>query len=357
MAITETARLLASLELQDKFSPVIKTVEGKIDGVTRKLDGIGTATVRGVDTAKRRLGTFRDALSDTNTQVGIVGTSLAAIENFVPPELRPFVTGLEQINRTAPTGIAGAVAGALKPLTDRLLSPDGIGVKGRMILAGETIGLILAVNAVATSIRDGIAHQADELRLQSQTFAKDASIQDLEGGIAATNAALAQLRADPIGTFILGGHAVDELEAIHQELHDALAIRTGDVRSPDRLDATRSSGNTGGSGGSFFSTTFEDGSTLTRSAFQIIGQLTSIKTGGVKWIPAGTVQVEDRRGESNDARILEKLEANRLATLRSKTNVTISVPVTIKNTSLGGTTTTVYSRYSTSVTGTGGNQI
>jgi hypothetical protein len=326
MAITETARLLASLELQDKISGPIKTIEGKLDGIGRKLEGVGTSAGRGVDTAKRKFGDFKTAIRDTNTQIGIVGTALAGLENFVPPNLRPFVRGLEDINNAAPRGLPGLVGTALQGL--KTITANTVTVVGKAISSpGGAGGTGEGSRLLALTIAGAILTVATEII--GPTVRQWA----IDNGLAGT-----------------GANAGKTDSQLARERAEAYMKRIAE--NTDRIPK-------GGSGGGVpranFTSTFEDGSTLTRSAFQLLGQSAIPST--IKWIPADVVQIEDRRGESANAQILEKLEANRLATLRSKTNVTINVPVTIKNQSLGGTTTTVYSRYSTSVSGTGGNQI
>lgn len=384
MALAETARLIASLELQDKFTGTIKTVESKLDGITRKLDTVGTR-------AKTRFGQLRDAAKDTNKQTTAVGLALAGIERFVPPSIRPLVEGLETLNNQSPKGLLALIGSGIKTggaitvkviedvssglsskfstLVAALTSPSGIGVQGRMVLIGETIGLVFAVNAVATAIRDGLAAQAAALEDQTRDFAKDASVQDLQAALDSVDSAVSQLKADPIGTFILGGPALDHLASMRQTLHDALAIRQGDVRSPDRIEGQQSFGG-GGSGGAMFSLPPHTTVPII-DAFQLLGQNTSISQpnavatafqmlknapGDVKWVPAGTIQVEDRRAGSAYDRFRifvenfvtqERLERSRLNPPIINNPVTVNVRTNVFGTT-SSTSTTVYSRYNTS---------
>lgn len=139
MAISETARLLASLELQDKFSSTIRTVEGKLDGVSTKLDGIGTK-------ASSKFGRLRDAAKDTNTQIGFVNGALNVVEQFVPPSIRPLVQGLEDINNIAPKGILALLTTGVSSLGATVSS---IGTSVATAAAGAGLSAIAAAIAIA----------------------------------------------------------------------------------------------------------------------------------------------------------------------------------------------------------------
>lgn len=245
MALAETARLLASIELQDKFTGTLKTIEGK-------LDTFQTKARTTVDRAKGKFGEFKTALRDTNTQIGIVGTALAGIENFVPPSLRPFIRGLEDINNIAPRGIPGLVSGGikvvvdgLKPILDPLksaitdlktsfTSPEGIGVKGRLALIGESIGLVAAVYAVNESIKAGNTLLAEHVHATGTDFSTHATTPELQTGIAAVDAALAKLNADPVAVALNlagAGAAVTELKGLRSDLTSAIKDRDMNIIS------------------------------------------------------------------------------------------------------------------------------
>ena len=74
MALADTARLIASLELQDKFSPTARRVEGSLGGLERKVAGLG----RVGQTASRGLGTLVGNLARFGTAAAAIGIGGAA---------------------------------------------------------------------------------------------------------------------------------------------------------------------------------------------------------------------------------------------------------------------------------------
>lgn len=158
MAIAETARLLATLELQDKFSGTIRTVEGKLDRVTTKLDTIGS-------TAKTKFGKLRDAARDTNTQTSAVNLALVGIERFVPPSIRPLVEGLETLNNQSPKGLLALVATGIKSGKDITVNlvekfAESGGLPGIITALGGASALAAAALPAAALIVTGLLANA-----------------------------------------------------------------------------------------------------------------------------------------------------------------------------------------------------